>query len=81
MLVSGSRESLISSTTLVRLSNAGSIRVNFVICPGYHDIGFGSAGRRTTNAEDIVVELAQRVAKTGRLFALDPERLRGAEKS
>ena len=79
-VVRGILQSLTSSTTCVRERYWGSILVNFVIWPGYHDIGFGSAGRRTTDAEDIVVELAQGVAKTGRLFALDPKRLRGAEK-
>ncbi|KAF5310841.1 hypothetical protein D9619_007839 [Psilocybe cf. subviscida] len=44
MLVSGSRESLISSTTFVRLSNAGNIRVNLLMCPGYQDGGIGSSG-------------------------------------
>ena len=44
MLVSGSLESLISRTTSVRVSNAGSIRVNFIICPGNHEGGIGRAG-------------------------------------
>lgn len=44
MLVSGSRESLSSRTTSVRVSSAGNCRVNLVICPGYHDGGTGSAG-------------------------------------
>ena len=44
MLVNGSLESLISRTTFVRLSNAGNIRVNFIMWPGNHDGGFGRAG-------------------------------------
>ena len=44
MLVSGRRESLISSTMSVRVSNAGSMRVNFIMCPGNHDGGTGNAG-------------------------------------
>lgn len=46
MLVKGSRESLSSNTTSVRVSRAGSIRVNFIICPGNHDGGAGSTGER-----------------------------------
>jgi hypothetical protein len=45
ILVSGSRESLSSSTTSVRVSKAGSIRVNFIICPGNHDGGMGKSGK------------------------------------
>lgn len=44
MLVSGNRASLSSRTTSVRVSNVGNSRVNFVICPGYHDGGTGSDG-------------------------------------
>lgn len=44
MLVKGRRESLISMTTSVRVSREGSIRVNFIMCPGYHDGGAGSRG-------------------------------------
>jgi hypothetical protein len=44
ILVSGSLESLSSSTTSVRDSNAGSIRENFVMWPGYHAGGGGSSG-------------------------------------
>lgn len=44
MLVNGSRESLISRTTSVLVSNAGSIRVNFIMWPGNHEGGVGSAG-------------------------------------
>ena len=45
ILVKGSRESLSSRTTFVLLSKAGSIRVNFIICPGNHDGGPGRAER------------------------------------
>ena len=45
MLVKGSLESLSSRTTFVLLSKAGSIRVNFIMCPGNHDGGPGRAGR------------------------------------
>jgi hypothetical protein len=45
MLVNGSRESRSSRTTSVRESNAGSILVNFVMWPGYHDGARGSNGR------------------------------------
>jgi hypothetical protein len=45
MLVRGSLESLISRTTFVRLRKAGSMRVNFIMCPGNHDGGVGSGGR------------------------------------
>ena len=45
ILVKGSRESLISRTTFVLLSKAGSILVNFIMCPGNHDGGLGRAGR------------------------------------
>lgn len=44
MLVRGSLESLISRTTSVRVRRAGSIRVNFCMCPGNHEGGAGSAG-------------------------------------
>jgi hypothetical protein len=46
MLVKGRRESLISRTTSVRVSNAGSIRVNFIMCPGNHEGAMGSIGGR-----------------------------------
>ena len=45
ILVRGSLESLISRTTFVRLRKAGSMRVNFIMCPGNHDGGVGSGGR------------------------------------
>ena len=45
ILVKGSRESLSSRTTFVLLSKAGSILVNFIMCPGNHDGGPGRAGR------------------------------------
>jgi hypothetical protein len=45
ILVKGSRESLISRTTFVLLSKAGSILVNFIMCPGNHEGGPGRAGR------------------------------------
>ena len=45
ILVKGSRESLSSRTTFVLLSKAGSILVNFIMCPGNHDCGLGRAGR------------------------------------
>lgn len=44
MLVRGSRASLSSSTTSVRVNNVGSILVNFIIWPGNHDGGTGSIG-------------------------------------
>jgi hypothetical protein len=44
MLVNGSLESLISRTTSVFVSSAGSMRVNFIICPGNQEGGIGSAG-------------------------------------
>jgi hypothetical protein len=44
MLVSGSLESLSSRTTSVLVSKAGNMRVNFIIWPGNHDGGIGSAG-------------------------------------
>lgn len=44
ILVSGRRESLISRTTSVLVRSAGSIRVNFIICPGNHDGGAGRVG-------------------------------------
>ena len=44
ILVKGRRESLISRTTSVRVNNVGSIRVNFIICPGNHDGGAGNMG-------------------------------------
>lgn len=43
MLVSGRRASRSSSTTSVRVSKAGSILMNWRICPGYHEGGDGSA--------------------------------------
>ena len=45
ILVRGSRESLSSRTTFVLFSKAGSIRVNFIMCPGNHEGGPGSAER------------------------------------
>jgi hypothetical protein len=44
MLVSGSLESRNSRTTSVWVSKVGSIRVNFIICPGNHDGGIGNRG-------------------------------------
>lgn len=44
ILVRGRRESLISSTTSVFVSNAGSIPVNFIMCPGNQDGGAGRLG-------------------------------------
>lgn len=43
MLVSGRRASRSSSTTSVRVSKAGSILMNWRMCPGYHEGGDGSA--------------------------------------
>lgn len=44
ILVRGRRESLISSTTSVRVRKAGSCFVNFIIWPGNQDGGAGSRG-------------------------------------
>jgi hypothetical protein len=44
ILVKGKRESLISSTTSVRVKKAGSCFVNFIIWPGNQDGGAGNRG-------------------------------------
>jgi hypothetical protein len=44
MLVRGSLESRSSRTTSVWVSRVGSIRVNFIMCPGNHDGGIGNRG-------------------------------------
>jgi hypothetical protein len=44
MLVRGKRESRSSRTTSVRVRREGSMRVNFFMCPGNHDVGEGKAG-------------------------------------
>ena len=43
--VRGSHESLSSRTTFILFSKAGSIHVNFIMCPGNHEGGPGSAER------------------------------------
>jgi hypothetical protein len=57
ILVKGSLESLISSTTSVRVRIPGSIRVNFIICPGNHEGGTGRFG--STMCDSIVISVCR----------------------